>query len=115
MPRSTWKLHLDSSSEDSANKITNRCIKAFDRSPIESSITKYPKGGYMVILEFYHNDNLSWSEVVYEIIEFGQRLGSGWSILGNISEESNAVISKNAGNHIIVPGVNWVEWLALNE
>lgn len=115
MPRSTWKLHLDSSSEDSANKIINRCIKAFNRPPIESSFAIHSKGGYMAIMEFYHNDNLSWSEVVYETIEFGQRLGSGWSILGNISEESNAVLSKNAGNHIIIPGLNWAEWLVLNE
>lgn len=115
MFKSTWKLHLDSSTEDSANKIIKRCIKAFDRPPIESSVTKYPKGGYMAIMEFYHNDNLTWSEVVYEIIAFGQRLGSGWSILGNISEESSAVLSKNAGNHIIIPGLNWAEWLILNE
>ena len=106
MSRSFWKLHLDSSSEETAKKIVNRCIKAFDRPPIESDIKKYSKGGYMVALEFYHNDQCSWSEVILEVIEFGQRLGSGWSLLGNIGNESNAVLSKQAGNHISISVCN---------
>jgi len=115
MPRSTWKLHLDSSSEESAKKIVNRCIGAFDHPPIESSIEKYSKGGYMATLEFFHNDKYSWSEVVVEVIEFGQRLGSGWSMFGNINNESNAVLSKNASNHISISGLQWAEWQVLNE
>jgi hypothetical protein len=115
MPRSHWKLHLDSSSEESARKIVNQCIKTFDRPPIESSITKYSKGGYMATLEFFHNNNYTWPEVVIEVIEFGQRLGSGWSLLGNINTESNAVLSKNVGNHINISGLQWVEWQLSHE
>jgi len=115
MSRSTWKLHLDSSSEESAKKIINRCIKAFDRPPIESSIEKYSKGGYMATLEFFHNEDYSWPEVVLEVIEFGQRLGSGWSMLGKISNESNAVLSKSVGNHINISGLQWAEWQVFNE
>ncbi|WP_428240078.1 hypothetical protein [Gynuella sp.] len=115
MPRSNWKLHLDSSSEESAKKTVNRCIKAFDRPPIESSLEKYSKGGYMATLEFFHSDQYSWAEVVVEVIEFGQRLGNGWSMFGNISHESNAVLSKNVGNHISVFGLEWAEWQVLNE
>ena len=115
MPRSIWKLHLDSSSEDSARKIVNRCIKAFERPPVESSIEKYSKGGYMATLEFFHNDQYSWSEVVVEVIEFGQKLGSGWCMLGNIRCESNAVLSKSVGNHIGISGLQWAEWNVFNE
>ncbi|BBM02429.1 hypothetical protein [Microbulbifer sp. GL-2] len=115
MPRSIWKLHLDSSSEDSARKIVNRCIKAFGCPPSESTIEKYSKGGYMATLDLLHNDKYSWSEVVVEVIEFGQRLGGGWSMLGNISSESNAVLSKSVGNHIGISGLQWAEWLVLNE
>lgn len=115
MPRSTWKLHLDSSSEESAKKIINRCIKAFNRPPIESSYEKYSKGGYMATLEFFHDDKYSWPEVVFEVIAFGQSIGSGWSVLGNIHDESNAIISKNVGNHISIPGVLWAEWVVTNE
>jgi hypothetical protein len=115
MPRSSWKLHLDSSSEESAKKIVNRCIKAIDRPPIESSIKKYSKGGYMATMEFFHNDNYTWSEVVVEVIEFGQRLGTGWSLLGHISNESNAVLSKNIGNHISISGLQWAEWQISND
>jgi|GEM_PF-2852546 len=69
----------------------------------------------MATMEFFHNDQFSWSEVVLEVIEFGQRLGSGWSILGNISEESNAVLCKGIGNHIKISGLQWAEWQVLNE
>ncbi len=115
MPRSTLKLHLDSSSEESAKKIINRCINALDRPPTESSIEKYSKGGYMATLEFFHSENKSWPEIVIEIIGLGQRLGGGWSILGNIIDEFNVVLSKNAGNHICISGLQWAEWQVLNE
>ncbi len=110
-----WKIHLDSSSEESARKVINRCIKAFGRPPIESSREKYYKGGYMATLEFFHNDEFSWPEVVVEVIDFGQRIGSGWSMLGDIKNESNAVLSKNAGAHICISGVQWAEWQVINE
>jgi hypothetical protein len=115
MPRSTWKFHLDSSSEESAKKIVNRCIKALNRPPVESSIEKYSKGGHMAILEFSHNDKYSWPEVVFEVIEFGQKLGGGWYLLGDIQNESNAVLSKNNGNRICISGLQWAEWQVSNE
>lgn len=101
---------------ESAKKILNKCIKAFNRPPMDSSIEKYYKGGYMATLEFYHYDELSWAEIVVEVIDFGQRVGSGWSILGgSINTESNAVLSKNIGNHISISGQQWAEWQVFNE
>lgn len=115
MPKSIWKLHLDSSSEESAVKLVRRCIKAFDHPPVECSVERYSKGGFMAILEFFHNDQYSWPEIVVEVIEFGQRLGSGWSMLGNIDDECNAILSKKAGNHIRISGLQWAEWHVINE
>lgn len=69
----------------------------------------------MATLEFFHNDKYSWPEVVVEVIEFGQKLGNGWSLLGNISSESNAVLSKSSGHHIKISGLQWAEWQVLNE
>ncbi len=115
MPRSTWKLHLDASTEESARKIINRCVKVLNRPPVESSFEKYYKGGYMATLEIFHDEKYTWPQVVVEVIEFGQRLGSGWSILGDIQNESNAVLSKNVGNHIRISGLQWAEWQVINE
>ena len=77
---------------------------------MDSTIQKYFKGGYIATLEFNHFDELSWPEIVIEVIEFGQRIGSGWTITGNISEESNAVLSKKAGSKITISGLEWAEW-----
>ena len=115
MPRSLWKLHLDSSSVESAKKVMNSCVRAFGRSPLETSLEPYQKGGYMARLEFNHNDNYTWPEIVCEVIEFGQKLGSGWRQYGDIREESIAVLNKLSGDHVSIPGLQWAEWSVLNE
>lgn len=115
MPRSIWKLHLDTSSEDSAKKVVNRCVKAIGRPPLDLKIEKYAKGGFMVVFELFHNENNSWSELVIEVIEFSQRLGGGWRLLGNITNELNGVLSKSVGNHVIISGLDWAEYQVLNE
>lgn len=115
MARSVLKMHFDSSSEDATKKLINRCIEKLDRPPIESSITKHSKEGYLATLEFFHNDSCSWSDVVVEVIDFGQRLGSGWKLFGNISSELNAVLSKDIADHISVSGLQWVELHISNE
>ena len=115
MPRSIWKLHLDSSSEEAAKKVLNRCIKAIERPPMDLEIEKYPKGGFMATFELFHRENISWSELVLEVIEFSQKLGGGWSLLGNIKSELNGVLSKSVGNHVDISGLYWAEYQVLNE
>jgi hypothetical protein len=36
-------------------------------------------------------------------------------LLGHISNESNAVLSKNIGNHISISGLQWAEWQISND
>lgn len=111
MPRSYWKIHLDSKSEESAKIIINRCIKIFGRQPVDSSLELYFKGGFMGTLVFFHNESISWPEVVMEVMVLGQKLGTGWCLFGNIAHESNAVLSKqDSSSHISVSGVQWAEW-----
>jgi len=70
----------------------------------------------MASLEFFHNDSFSWPEVVMEVMVFGQKLGTGWCLMGDIVHESNAVLSKQqSSSHISVSGVQWAEWQVLNE
>ncbi len=115
MPRSYWKLHLDSSKEVNARKVFNQCLKAFDRPALETSLSEYSKGGYMATAEFSHSEKLSWPEIVLEVIEFGQKIGNGWLVLGDIKEESNAVLNKGASSNVSVAGLLWAEWHVSNE
>lgn len=108
MACSIWRLHLDSSSEPSASKIINRCIQAFGQTPTELKLEKYDKGGYIATLKFLHNEINTWSEQVIEVIELGQKLGSGWSLFGNIQDEFDAVLSQESGHHIRISGLKWV-------
>ncbi len=115
MPRSHWKLHLNASTESSAKKIVNRCIKLLGRPPIESKIEKYHKGGYMAILQFYHDDKLEWPEIIYEVISFSEHLGIGWVILGSVSSDPCGVLSMETSAKISVSGLLWAEWQVINE
>jgi len=115
MPKSIWKLHVNPTSERSAQKIIQQCIDVFERVPISLKIEKYNKGGCMATLELAHSENYSWSELVLEIIALGQSLGSGWSIYGNVYDDPSAVLSRSVGHHIRVSGVEWAEWLLLKD
>lgn len=115
MPKSIWKLHLNATSERSAQKIVQKCIDVFGQSPIRLVIGKYNKGGYMATLELAHDENYSWSELVLEIIALGQCLGTGWSLSGNIYDDPSAVLSRSVGHHIRVSGVEWAEWLLIKD
>lgn len=115
MARSYWKLHLNSQSKEGAKKILNNRIKAINRLPMESTIEKYFKGGYMATLEFNHYEELSWPEVLVEVIEFGQKIGGSWALTGKIGMDPSAILSKNAGSHISISGLEWAEWQVSNE
>jgi len=111
MPRSYWKLHLNSDKEKNAKAIVNRCIKLFDRLPIESEINKYTKGGFMADLQFFHDEEMKWSEVVLEVITLGECLGSGWLLTGKISENPSGILSNQSPSSTIKEaGLNWVLW-----
>lgn len=82
MPRSHWKLHLDVNRQEAAEAILGKCVIAFDRPPIESKLEAYAKGGYMAVLEFFHNDDLSWQEQVFEVLLFAQKFGGRLVVAG---------------------------------
>ncbi|WP_336936305.1 hypothetical protein [Acinetobacter beijerinckii] len=115
MPKSIWKLHVNSTSERSAQKIVHQCIDIFERVPTSFKIEKYNKGGCMATLEFVYEENVVWSALVIEIIGLSQCIGTGWSMYGNIYDDPSAVLSKNIGNHIRVSGIEWAEWLLLKD
>jgi len=116
MPRSYWKLHLDTKKEVSAKILVNKCVKKIGRLPIEIEITEYSKGGYMADLQIFHDDSLSWPEVVTEVIDFGQTLGGSWSLFGQINSNPNAVLSNKCSNsRIVVPGLLWASWEVIKE
>lgn len=116
MPRSHWKLHTNATTKASAAKIISRCLKLIGRPPIEMETVNHPKGVYMTSLQIYHHDQLSWPEIVIEVIGFGQSLGDTWRLQGQITSYPNAVLDiENHNSHIVVPGLLWATWEILNE
>ena len=60
--------------------------------------------------EFYHHDGLSWPEVVVEVITFGQALGRGWLLSGDINSQPEGVLATAAGSTSSIPGLMWAHW-----
>lgn len=115
MPRSIWRINISSEKEDNAKKVLNSIIKTIGRPPVESKIEKYSKGGHMATMQFYHSDNLSWPEVVYEVIEFSENLGSGWLLLGNVGDDPSGVLSNEGESRFSMSGISWAEWQVIRE
>ena len=115
MPRSHWKINLDASDEKNASVVMSRCIKLIDRPPMESNIEKYSKGGYMATFELYHDDELTWPEIIFEVLRFCERIGYGWLLTGRIECDPSGVISKEANARMKIAGVVWAEWNISNE
>jgi len=67
----------------------------------------------MVSFRLFHSTELSWSEVVLELLEFGQRLGGGWLIIGDIRHEVSAVLAVSDTSKSAIDGLDWAEWQVL--
>lgn len=111
MAYSYWKLHIDASKEQSARKVLNGCIKALGRPPLELGMNEYSKGGYMASLKLFHDEKMEWPELVYEVLSFGERIGNGWLLIGNVAESPSAVLNvESSSAHSRVSGLSWAEW-----
>ncbi len=110
MPRSNWKLHLNASRQVQANKIFNRCIMAIGRLPMDATVKPYSKGGYLAVFELYHSDKMGWGDLVVEVLSMGQKLGVGWTLLGDANSDPSAVLATNTGSRSSVSGLSWAEW-----
>ena len=111
MPQSHWKLIFDANKEASARKLLNQCVSLIERPPLEFNIEPYHKGGYSASLSFSHYEKKDWSHAVLEVIDFGQRLGGSWVILGDIKTDPSGVLDgSDSNNHIRVPGLTWANW-----
>ena len=110
MNRTYWKIHLDCSKEKSAKKLLNLVIKQLGNPPLNPSLQPYSKGGFMVTFELSHSNCNSYSQLVVEAIQHGQKLGGGWLINGNILDDISAVLSTNTGSKSFISGLDWAEW-----
>jgi len=67
------------------------------------------------ILEFYPHDKIYWPGIIYLILYFGEKLGSGRVILDNIGRDPKGVLSKETNVRIKVPGFLRATWQVIDE
>ena len=111
MPRSFWRLHINSDKKENAETAVNRCVKLLNRSPVEVELYKYSNGGFMSDLQFFHDEDLSWPQLVFDLLEMGERIGTGWLLSGKISmNPSGTLNSISPATTVKEAGLNWVSW-----
>ena len=116
MTESYWKLHIDASSKHKASRVVDKCLERIGRHPLEQSLEKYHKGGFMAIMKLPHDQEQDWPSIIYEMLILGEQLGTGWLLMGSVSDDPAAVISiENQSTSINVPGLSWAEWQIIHE
>ena len=116
MPYSQWKLIFESEKKESARKVLNQCLKLLPQPAMDITLESYHKGGHEAQFYFYHDEKKEWANAVLEVIDFGQRLGNSWSLVGSILDDASGVLSKEIPNtRIIASGLIWANWTLTKE
>lgn len=55
------------------------------------------------------------ADAVVNTIATAQRVGTGWTLLGDILSAPEGLLSRNGGARICVPGVTMVTWSLVSE
>jgi hypothetical protein len=107
--RSSWQAWLDAHDVSAARVVASRMFERLGSVPLAEAIDPYPKGGFSVRWELEH-DGCTWEALVVDVIGLGQRVATGWMLLGSVDEELNGVASRTGGARFRISGVNMLSW-----
>ena len=101
----TWKLWVNTKSEDTAYTITNRVLKDAGIEALNITIEPYPKTEGLVLRFEVALTSGSWNDCVVEVIALGQRMAREWQLSGDVNVDISGWSTKAA-----VIGVRAAEW-----
>ena len=105
---SFWKVWLDCEKEANAQRVVQRVLDlAFSPEP-EVGIEPYPKGGF--VAQWTFDLKPTWSDAVVEAISLAQRLGTGWTLYGDVMVDPEGLLTPREGHRVTVPGVTMMSW-----
>ncbi|TWU32777.1 hypothetical protein Q31b_58200 [Novipirellula aureliae] len=94
-----WTVFTDTNTFDAARTVVDRLRVLSNAAFNEIEVEAYSKGGHKVRFSVDHG-TLDWTQMVYDVILFSQRLGHRWSIAGGVEEELSLTSS-----HLTVSGI----------
>ena len=94
-----WTVYTDTNTRDAARTVVERLRSLADVEFCEIETEDYAKGGHKTRFHVDH-DAANWTQMVFDVILFSQRLGHRWSIAGGVDEELSLTTT-----HPIVPGI----------
>ena len=110
MPNSFWQLQLNTRDRSKAEILAQRCLQQMDYPYVDLKLDSYAKGGFLGQFQLNHPNDLSWSELVVEVIKIAQSLGGGWYLTGSAEDDLSGVLSTNSDGRAVIPGLLWAQW-----
>lgn len=104
--RAHWTVWSTSTSEKSARHVAGRVLRLLGRSTVDMMVfASYPKTGGWAFSFAVQLSGETWNDYVVDVIALGQCVGSGWRLLGNVTEHL-----EGWSNEARVAGVTSIQW-----
>lgn len=84
-----WKVFTEAKTQDKAENVFRRILKALSFDYSSKKIEPYHKGGFVCSFTTFPTSK-EWPEVVLESLSYAQSIGRSWIISGDIRYELDA-------------------------
>ena len=103
--KSFWKFWCDAKNNKNASNLLQQVKRELAVGVSEEKVDAYHKGGFVVSFCVDHDVN-QWNDFVVEVIAFGQRVGYGWSLSGDINQQVDGW-----SNESRISGIQSIQWM----
>ena len=103
--KSVWKFWCDAKRDVGATKLLHRVQSRLQVEVSDESIEPYHKGGHVVCFTVNHA-TADWKEFIFEVIQFGQRVGYSWTLSGDVQAQLDGW-----SNRVAVSGIQSMQWM----
>ena len=107
--KSYWKAWLDAHKSAAAARVVSRLAARLAADLVDLSVEPYHKGGFVASWWLAH-EVPSTDGLIVDAIRYGQRLATGWILMGSIDRDPCALASVSGPSHISIAGVSMMAW-----
>ena len=84
-----FKIFTDANTSDKAWKVLRKVITVSETDCSSEKVEPYHKGGFVCSFTI-SNEALDWAQAIFHALAIAQKIGRGWMLSGDITEELDA-------------------------
>jgi len=84
-----WKIFTDANTSEKAGKVLHKVIARLETNCSSEKVEPYHKGGFVCSFST-STETSSWSQSIFQALSMAQKIGRGWVLTGDITEELDA-------------------------